>query len=50
LTASARPGLRLLVIVSGDYGELGGAMYFLHGLGLAVPPTVLIPEMTVGAA
>lgn len=35
--------MRLLVIVSGDYGELGGAMYFLHGLGLTVPPTVLIP-------
>lgn len=36
--------LRLLVIVSGDYGELGGAMYFLRGLGLAEPPTVLLPR------
>ena len=41
---TTRPGLRLLVIVSGDYGELGGAIYFLQGLGLTAPPTVLIPE------
>ncbi|RZJ24788.1 MAG: hypothetical protein EOO54_08345 [Haliea sp.] len=34
----------MLVIVSGDYGELGGAMYFLRGLGLAEPPTVLLPQ------
>ena len=43
LLKDIRTRLRLLVIVSADYGELGGAMYFLHGLGLSVPPTVLLP-------
>ena len=43
-SAEAAPAAtRLLVIVSGDYGELGGAMYFLDGLGLATPATVLLP-------
>ncbi|RQP22102.1 hypothetical protein [Piscinibacter terrae] len=40
---SAPVAARLLVIVSGDYGELGGAMYFLNGLRLATPATVLLP-------
>lgn len=35
--------MRLLVIVSGDYGELGGAMYFLNGLSLASRPVLLLP-------
>jgi hypothetical protein len=34
---------RLLVVVSGDYGELGAALYFVQGLGLAVPPLLLLP-------
>jgi hypothetical protein len=41
--AAAPAATRLLVIVSGDYGELGGAMYFLDGLALATPATVLLP-------
>lgn len=44
MTAREGTAIRLLVIVSGDYGELGGAMYFLRGLGLAQPPTVLLPQ------
>lgn len=40
--------LRLLVIVSGDFGELGAARYFLQGLDLAVPPRVLVPRSLAG--
>jgi hypothetical protein len=36
--------MRLLVIVSGDYGEIGAAMYFLRGLHSAHAPVVLLPE------
>lgn len=39
---------RLMVVVSGDYGELGGAMYFLQGLALATPPLVLLPATMAG--
>lgn len=35
--------MRLLVIVSGDYGEIGAAMYFLQGLKPAHVPVVLLP-------
>lgn len=40
---------RLLVIVSGDYGELGAALYFLAGLHLSVPPLLLLPPQLVHA-
>ena len=36
--------MRLLVVVSGDYGELGTAMYFLNGLRSAQRPVLLLPE------
>jgi|GEM_PF-2071153 len=36
--------IRLLVIVSSDYGELGAAMYFISGLQLEVMPAMLLPE------
>ncbi len=40
---------RLLVIVSGDYGELGAALYFLGGLRLSVPPLLLLPPQLMHA-
>lgn len=44
MTQSEPTDVRLLVIVSGDYGELGGAMYFLRGLGSRACATVLVPQ------
>jgi hypothetical protein len=35
--------MRLMVIVSGDYGELGAAIYFLQGLRSTQPPVLLLP-------
>lgn len=35
--------MRLLAIVSGDYGELGVAMYFLQGLRLPESQVLLLP-------
>lgn len=35
--------MRLLVIVSGDYGELSVAKYFLGGLQIAPMPVMLVP-------
>lgn len=35
--------MKLLVIVSGDYGELGAAMYFLQGLRVAQAPVLMLP-------
>ncbi len=35
--------MRLLVIVSSDYGELGTAMYFLKGLEAGASPVLLLP-------
>ena len=35
--------MRLVVIVSGDYGELGAAMYFLQGLRSPESPVLMLP-------
>lgn len=35
--------MKLLVIVTGDYGELGAAMYFLHHLETVSRPLLLLP-------
>jgi hypothetical protein len=35
--------MRLLVIVSCDFGELGSALYFLHGLPSKTRPVLLLP-------
>ena len=35
--------MKLLVIVTGDYGELGAAMYFLHQLETESRPLLLLP-------
>jgi len=35
--------MRLLVIVSGQFGELGLARYFLGGLGIDPPPIMMVP-------
>lgn len=44
--------MKLLVIVTGDYGELGAAMYFLHRLETISRPMLLLPaslEHAIGA-
>lgn len=35
--------MRLLVVVSNDYGELGNALYFLEGLSLPRPAVLMLP-------
>lgn len=35
--------MRVMAVVSGDYGELGLALYFLQGLRLGRPPVVAVP-------
>ncbi|TXH35883.1 MAG: hypothetical protein E6Q94_03605 [Burkholderiaceae bacterium] len=35
--------MQLLLVVSGDYGELGGAMYFLQGVDANISAHVLLP-------
>ena len=41
--AFTAPDARLLVVVSSDYGELGGALYFLQGLSAQTEVTLLVP-------
>lgn len=41
--------MRVMAIVSADYGELGGALYFLQGLALREAPVLLIPPALRGA-
>lgn len=41
--AHLAPDARLLVVVSSDYGELGGALYFLQGLSPRSTVTLLVP-------
>ena len=36
--------LRVLVVVSNDYGELGSAMYFLRGLAAEASAVILLPQ------
>lgn len=36
--------MKLLVIISRDYGELGGAMYFLNGIALDAPVMLMLPQ------
>lgn len=50
MDATAAEDLRLLVVVSGDFGELGAALFWLQGLRTSVPPRVLLPAVLARAA
>jgi len=42
--------MRFMVVVSGDYGELGAALYFLRGLPPEPRPVLALPPSLLGAA